>query len=103
MVGMVFVLGCAPNFVHVANQIPCSALGGKSAGNCQVLVRDVKAIEAVEQDELIALREKERLPLLPGRFARSGRDGLHHDNPRSIALPISTLQDVQFGALDIDL
>lgn len=60
-------------------------------------------IESIEQHELIALGEQERLPFLPRWLARNRSDRLHDHRLGPATIPVAALEDIGFAALDVDL
>ena len=65
---MLFVFGGTAYLVHVTNRVPWRPLGWKARQDLTMFLRDIESVKGVEQDELVALSNKERFPVLPCRL-----------------------------------
>ena len=65
VIGMLLVFRGAAYLLHVTNRLPRRPLGRQARHDLRMFLRDIKPVERVEQNEAVALRQKERLPVLP--------------------------------------
>ncbi len=63
----------------------------------------IEAIEAIGADALIAGTGQNRLPFFLILELRIRERGLHHNDPRTMMLPIVASEDKLFETFDIDL
>ncbi len=64
MVGMLLVFRGTTYLIHVTNRVPRRPLGRKARQDLALFLRDIKKVEGIEQNELVALGNKERLPVV---------------------------------------
>src|SRR6266571_2893130 len=67
VIGMLLVFGGTAYLVHVTNRVPRRPLGRQARHDLGMLLRDIEPVERVEQNEAVALGNKERFPVLPCR------------------------------------
>jgi hypothetical protein len=67
-----------------------------------MFLRDIESVEGVEQNEVVALSNKERLPVLLSLLRRQRRHRFGDDHLGSKAFSIAAEQNIAFGPLDID-
>src|SRR5262249_55402289 len=65
VIGMLLVFRGAAYLIHVTNRVPRSPLGRQALHDLMMFLGNVKPVERVEQSKAIALRNQERLPVLP--------------------------------------
>jgi hypothetical protein len=68
VIGMLVVFGGTAYLVHVTNRVPRRPLGREACHDLRVFLRSIEPVERVEQNEAIALSNKERFPVLPRRL-----------------------------------
>ena len=99
---MLLVFGRTAYLVHVTNRVPRRPLRREARHDLTMFLRDVEPVERIEQNEAVALSNKERLPILPCRHYPHGRHCFDDDHLGSKALPIAAEQIIAFGALDVN-
>ena len=102
VIRMLLIFGGTAYLVHVTNRVPRRPFGREARHDLTMFLRDIEPVERVEQNEAVALSNKERFPVLPCRLQRHGRHPFGDDHLGSKALPIAAEQNIGFGALDID-
>jgi hypothetical protein len=102
VIGMLLIFGSTAYLVHVTNRVPWCPLGREVRHYLRMFFGDIEPVERVEQNEAVALSNKERFPVLPCRLRRDGRHRFGDDYLGSKALPIAAEQNIAFGALDVD-
>src|SRR5664280_226693 len=98
---MLFILWGTAHLVQVTNRVPWRSLGRKPRHDLRMFLRDIEAVERVEQNEAVALSNEKRLPVLPCRLSRHGRHRFCDDHLGSKAIPIAAEQNIGLGALDV--
>ena len=65
VIGMQLVFGRTAYLVHVTNRVPRRPFGRKARQDLTMFVRDIEPVQRIEQNEAVALSNKERFPVLP--------------------------------------